>query len=130
MRRRLIVDAGAGELLGKLPPFNTDVTGASAYTPGALTSESVAAAVQRMLGSSQHRAAAERLRDLSTEPGGAAAVAIRVEHAARHGVRHLHNEAIERRVLGSRPTIFYAAAAAAACVAAAAAAMILGASRG
>ena len=76
----------------------------SADKPGALTSESIGAAVQRMLGSSQHRVAAERLRDLSMEPGGAAAVAIRIiEHVARHGVRHLHNEAIERKMLGSRP---------------------------
>ena len=75
----------------------------SADKPGALTSESIGAAVQRMLGSSQHRVAAERLRDLSMEPGGAAAVAVRIEHVARHGVRHLHNEAIERKMLGSRP---------------------------
>ena len=105
---QILVNAGVGELVGPLPAFGFDVTGASAYKPGSLTAESIAAAVLRMLGNPRYRQNAQRLKTLGEEPGGAAALAIRIELAARNGVRHLHNEAAARKIVGGKPTIFYA----------------------
>ena len=105
---QLLVDAGVGELLGPLPGFNTDITGAMSYKVGSLTAESVAAAVDRMLRNPLYRQNAQRLKTLGEEPGGAAALAVRIEHAARNGVRHLHNEEAARKIVGSKPTVFYA----------------------
>lgn len=106
---KLLVKSGMGVHLGPLPNFNMDHSGASAYKAGSFSVASVALRIAQMLKNPKYGATAERMKALSQEAGGAAALSVRIENAARNGVEHLHNKRFERKVLQGKPTVFYAA---------------------
>lgn len=130
---KLLLDAGCATTVGPIPAFNIDRTGHSSYTPNnksSLNVETVTEGCQRLLMDPKYLEAAKRLQALATTaPGmGCAAACSRIEHAARHGIRHIcsdsdttENRTVAHRLTGHRPFLltftFCTAAAAAAALA-------------
>jgi len=109
----LLVEAGCALTVTAIPPFNVDITGKSSYADpnvakdlgfgprglferfrrrkiSGLKAENVTEGCVRLLGDPRYRIAAQRLQTLSSGPGmGLDLACERIEHAGKHGLRHL-----------------------------------------
>ena len=97
----LLINAGCATAITAMPALNTDSTGMSSYAaPDAgfwkrlrlrtLTVDGVVEACARLLTDPRYTAAAKKLRALSSGPGMGRSFACElIEHAGKHGLRHL-----------------------------------------
>ena len=85
---KLLLNAGCATTIGPIPPFNMDSR--SSYKSNSLNANTITEGCRRLLTDPQYLEAAKRLQALSTAPGlGCTAACDRIEHAGRHGIRHL-----------------------------------------
>lgn len=93
MNAKMLVTAGAAELLGPLPTFSVEPTGKGCYKHDSIKAEAAAGVIKQVLEDGKYLAAAKRLQGLSTAYGlGCEHVCGHIESAARHGVAHLVDE--------------------------------------
>eukprot|EP00440_Ansanella_granifera_P062586 gb/GFBE01067862.1/.p1 GENE.gb/GFBE01067862.1/~~gb/GFBE01067862.1/.p1 ORF type:complete len:471 (+),score=112.15 gb/GFBE01067862.1/:1-1413(+) len=102
---KLLVAAGAAELLGPLPPFSVNPDGGN-YKPGSIKAPGAAAVVKRVLEDESYSAAAKRLKKLSRSYGLGCDVACRrIESAAEDGMDHLLDVRLATRATGHVPAL-------------------------
>ncbi|CAE7438373.1 UGT2B14 [Symbiodinium natans] len=96
----LLVKAGVGELIGKIP--RGDEQKPNPYKEGWMTEETVCLAVSKLLNNPSYKKATEKLMRASRASGGAEAAVQHIEWAARFGTKHLASEYL-RHGTGSNP---------------------------
>jgi len=96
---KLLVSAGCGEFMGKLPPEG-DI--GNRYKKGDFTVETVSSAVTKVMTDPRYAQAAVRLQSASRACGGAEAAAQQIEWTARFGTMHLRSAEL-RGSMGTNP---------------------------
>ncbi|EOD37205.1 hypothetical protein EMIHUDRAFT_252162 [Emiliania huxleyi CCMP1516] len=83
----LLVGAGAGEYIGKVPAGGMDM---NPYKEGDFTAKTVATAVAKIMANPDYTKAVAKMAKSSRASGGAEAAAQQIEWAARFGTCQLH----------------------------------------
>jgi len=86
----LLVKAGVGELIGRIPIGNEGTK--NPYKEGWMTEESVCTAVSKILRNDSYSKAARKMQRASRASGGAEAAVEHIQWAARFGTEHLKSD--------------------------------------
>jgi UDP:flavonoid glycosyltransferase YjiC (YdhE family) len=91
---KILVEAGCGELIGKIPPMVFSVE--NLYKEGDFTAESVAEVFGKVLYNPSYVESAKKMQRSALASGGAAQAAVEIEWSARYGSAHLASKEIYR----------------------------------